>query len=69
MTQQARNDLIEECLAKRIDIDLNRAHELASMAVDNQYPDDSYTEEESYIWVCYRLIVMNRRLTKRRGSA
>ena len=64
MTRQERNDLIEKCLSVRRDIDLDRAYELASMAVHDQYPDDNFTEDEYWIWLDYRLIVLNYQIDK-----
>lgn len=59
MTRQERYDLIEKCLSNRKNIELDRAYVLARMAVHDQYPDDSFTEDEYYIWLDYRLIVLN----------
>lgn len=58
MTRQERHDLIEKCLSIRRDIDLDRAYGLASMAVHDQFPDHTFTEEDWDVWTDYRVIVL-----------
>ena len=64
MTREERNYLIEKCLSKRKNIDLDKAYELAVMAIYDQSPDDNFTEDEYFIWLDYRLIVLNYQIEK-----
>lgn len=68
MTRQEKGRLIETCLSKSRDIDLDRAYLLASMAVYGQPLDDNYTDDEYRVWSDYRNIVLGY-LESKRDSA
>ena len=65
MTRQEKGRLIETCLSKSRDIDLDRAYLLASMAVYGQILDDSYTDDEYRVWSDYRNIVLGYQRSER----
>lgn len=64
MTRQEKHNLIFKCLSQRKDIDVERAYELASMAVEGHYPDDTFTEDEYIVFMDYRLLVIDYQLRK-----
>lgn len=64
MTRQEKDDLIIKCLSNRRDIDIDRAYELANMAIYGHYPDNTFTEDEQMIFVDYRLIVIDYQQNK-----
>ena len=64
MTRQEKNKLIMKCLSKRLYIDIERAYDLANMAIEGPYPYDILTEDEWNIFIYYRLIVRDYQLRK-----
>ena len=51
-------ELIIALLQKRVaDIAIERAFELADMAVKNKYPDDTFSEAEIRLWSNYRFLL------------
>lgn len=59
MTQLEKSELIIKCLARRRDIDIDRAYELAYMAIAGHYPDATFDADECDVFADYRLIVVN----------
>lgn len=64
MTRQEKHDLIFKCLSQRRNIDIERAYDLASMAVEGHYPDHTFTEDEHIAFMDYRLFVIDYQLRK-----
>ena len=64
MTRQERNELIMKCLSKSRDIDIERAYELADMAVRGDHPDETFSEDECLIFVDYQLLVREYQQSK-----
>lgn len=69
MTRQEKNELLMKCLSSRKNIEIERAYELADMAIHEQYPDDTFSVDEQMVFVDYRLIVIDYLLTKSEDSA
>ena len=67
MTRQEKDELIMKCLSKRLYIDIERAYDLANMAIEGAYPYDILTDDEWDIFIYYRLIVRHYQL-KKEGS-
>ena len=57
MTSQEKNDLIMKCLSKRRNINIDRAYELAIMAIEGRYPDEGFDEDECEVWSEYRWVL------------
>lgn len=57
MTSQKKNDLILKCLSKRRNIDIDRAYELAIMAIEGRSPGEEFDEHEREVWYEYRWII------------
>lgn len=53
MTSQKKNDLIMKCLSNRRNIGIDRAYELARMAIEGRYPDEGFDEDERDVWYEY----------------
>lgn len=69
MTRQERNDLLLKCLSVKLtDVGIARAYDLANMAIDGVWPDETFDENECEAFVVYRLIVRNHQ-QHRRDSA
>lgn len=57
MTSQEKNDLIMKCLSKRRKIGIDRAYELAKMAIEGRCPGEEFDEDELEVWYEYRWFV------------
>jgi hypothetical protein len=69
MTSQKKNDLIMKCLSTRQrHVSIDRAYELAKMAIEGRCPGELFDEYEREVWYEYWWFVKPY-LLKERGSA